>query len=112
MDAAMNDLIRPSLYNAHHEIIHVNKDAKNDVQNDGECWDIVGPICETGDFLGKNRFLNLQEGSLLGMCFRLFAISFGSFKMLFLDVVKMRNHLPSKIKTLCRKTNNCRLSTD
>ncbi len=64
----MNDLIRPSLYNAHHEIIHVYKDAKNDVQNDGECWDIVGPICETGDFLGKNRFLNLQDGDLLGMC--------------------------------------------
>ncbi len=88
MDAAMNDLIRPSLYSAHHEIIHVNKDAKNDVQNDGEYWDIVGPICETGDFLGKNRFLNLQDGDLLGMCIR----KFGKFQT-FLENVKLINRL-------------------
>lgn len=51
IDAAMNDLIRPTLYDAHHEIIAV-KEAKNNLE-----MDIVGPICETGDVFAKNRKL-------------------------------------------------------
>ena len=63
VDAAMNDLIRPSLYSAWQDIIPVNK------QSDApECtWDIVGPVCETGDFLGKDRLLRLKPGDLLAV---------------------------------------------
>ncbi len=61
VDAAMNDLIRPSLYSARQEIIPVNAQTNAESLN----WDIVGPVCETGDFLGKNRSLGLCEGDLL-----------------------------------------------
>jgi len=50
VDAGMNDLIRPSLYNAHHEILSVTKDHAK-----GIVADVVGPVCETADFLGKQR---------------------------------------------------------
>ena len=62
VDAAMNDLMRPALYSAWQDIIPVNK-------KDGrsECYDIVGPICETGDFLGKDRELILEAGDLLAV---------------------------------------------
>src|SRR5205814_1954460 len=50
VDAAMNDLIRPSLYRAHHEIIPVRKYPLPPVKAD-----VVGPVCETGDFLARNR---------------------------------------------------------
>ncbi len=63
VDAAMNDLIRPSLYSAWQEIIPVNKTALAQPQQ----WDIVGPVCETGDFLGKDRTLALQPGDLLAV---------------------------------------------
>jgi len=63
VDAAMNDLIRPSLYNAWQKIIAVNTDSSADRNN----WDIVGPICETGDFLGKNRRLKINQGDLLAI---------------------------------------------
>ena len=64
IDGAMNDLIRPSLYSAYQEIIPV------EVREEGETkqWDLVGPVCETGDFLGKDRSLNLAEGDLLAVC--------------------------------------------
>lgn len=68
----MTDLIRPSLYNAHHGILKVKNDPKDEVTKDSEndastkIWDIVGPVCETGDFLAKNRTLSLREGDLLG----------------------------------------------
>lgn len=64
VDAAMNDLIRPSLYDAFHQIlpVHENKTGRQ------ESYDIVGPVCETGDFLGKNRTLSLQQGDLLLVC--------------------------------------------
>ncbi len=65
VDAAMNDLIRPSLYNAHHQLVHVYEDLDED-EAEQKSWDIVGPVCETGDFLAKNRILNLQEGDTLG----------------------------------------------
>ncbi len=63
VDAAMNDLMRPALYNAWQEIIAVQP------REDGESYqyDIVGPVCETGDFLGKERQLNLKEGDLLAV---------------------------------------------
>jgi diaminopimelate decarboxylase len=62
VDGAMNDLIRPSLYSAWMEIIPVQP-------HDADCreWDIVGPVCETGDFLGKQRTLALESGDLLAI---------------------------------------------
>lgn len=61
IDAAMNDMIRPALYQAWLNIDPVKPRA------DGETkvWDLVGPVCETGDFLGKDRELALQAGDLL-----------------------------------------------
>lgn len=62
IDAAMNDLIRPALYQAWMDIVPVEqRDAAP------QPWDIVGPICETGDFLGKDRELALAEGDLLAV---------------------------------------------
>lgn len=60
VDAAMNDLMRPALYDAYHEIIAAEPKA-------GEActYEIVGPICETGDFLGHDRALNIAEGDVL-----------------------------------------------
>ncbi|MDH3607925.1 MAG: diaminopimelate decarboxylase [Gammaproteobacteria bacterium] len=62
VDAAMNDLLRPSLYTAWHDISMVEK-------TDGQTtkYDVVGPVCETGDFLGKKRDLSIHEGSLLAV---------------------------------------------
>jgi diaminopimelate decarboxylase len=64
VDAAMNDLLRPALYGAWMDIIPVAP------REDGEkcVYDIVGPICETGDFLGKDRELTLSEGDVLAVC--------------------------------------------
>ncbi|MDO8282349.1 MAG: diaminopimelate decarboxylase [Thermodesulfovibrionia bacterium] len=63
VDAGMNDLIRPSLYNAFHNIIPVKKNSRKKVSTD-----IVGPICESGDFLGKNRTMNrVMPGDLLAV---------------------------------------------
>ncbi len=64
VDAAMNDLLRPALYNAWQKIIPVN----NRVAEQKQLYDIVGPVCETADFLGKNRSLNIQQGDLLAIC--------------------------------------------
>ena len=63
VDAAMNDLVRPSLYGAWQEIIPVNQQGNAPEHQ----WDIVGPVCETGDFLGKNRALKLSQGDLLAI---------------------------------------------
>ena len=62
VDAAMNDLIRPTLYQAWQEIVPV-------VPREGEAkvYDFVGPICETGDFIGKDRSLCLEQGDLLAV---------------------------------------------
>ncbi len=62
VDAAMNDLMRPSLYNAYHQIVPVQKEAHED-----DVYEIVGPICETGDFLGHNRELAIAPGSVLAV---------------------------------------------
>ncbi|GAA5218606.1 diaminopimelate decarboxylase [Corallincola platygyrae] len=61
VDAAMNDLIRPSLYSAWQAIVPVKP--RTDVPE--AIYDIVGPICETGDFLGKDRSLAIDQGDLL-----------------------------------------------
>ncbi len=61
VDAAMNDLVRPSLYSAWQEIIPVDTNSAADALT----WDIVGPVCETGDFLGKNRDLKILPGDFL-----------------------------------------------
>ena len=64
VDAAMNDLIRPALYQAYHEIIKVNNN-KNKHTHTEKYYDIVGPVCETGDFLGHHRLLNLDNNDLV-----------------------------------------------
>ena len=63
VDAAMNDLVRPSLYSAWQDIIPVNKQSQAPEMR----WDIVGPVCETGDFLGKERMLKISQGDLLAI---------------------------------------------
>ncbi|MFU8788920.1 MAG: diaminopimelate decarboxylase [Methylobacter sp.] len=63
VDAAMNDLVRPSLYGAWQNIIPVSL-ASDAVETR---WDIVGPVCETGDFLGKDRPLKIAQGDLLAV---------------------------------------------
>jgi diaminopimelate decarboxylase len=63
VDAAMNDLIRPALYQAWQAIIPVNTESDAETMY----WDIVGPVCETGDFLGKNRALKINQGDLLAI---------------------------------------------
>jgi diaminopimelate decarboxylase len=62
VDAAMNDLQRPALYDAWHEIVPLQPHNGASVM-----YDIVGPVCETGDFLGKSRTLALNEGDLLAV---------------------------------------------
>ncbi|MDD2725427.1 MAG: diaminopimelate decarboxylase [Methylovulum sp.] len=63
VDAAMNDLVRPSLYSAWQAIIPVKPHDDAPEMH----WDIVGPVCETGDFLGKDRVLKLAQGDLLAV---------------------------------------------
>jgi diaminopimelate decarboxylase len=63
VDAAMNDLLRPALYSAWQAIIPVATDSDAPTR----CYDVVGPVCETGDFLGKSRDLNVQVGDLLAV---------------------------------------------
>lgn len=66
VDAAMNDNLRPALYQAWQDIVPVTPiDAPSD--SPAQSWDIVGPVCETGDFLGKHRTLALAPGMLLAM---------------------------------------------
>lgn len=62
VDAAMNDLMRPALYDAYHDIVAVKPRA-----GDTQTYEIVGPVCESGDFLGHDRNLNLNEGDLLAI---------------------------------------------
>lgn len=63
VDAAMNDLVRPALYSAWQEIIPADSERNMGAKE----WDIVGPVCETGDFLGKQRMLDLAQGDLLAV---------------------------------------------
>ena len=63
VDAAMNDLMRPALYSAWQNIIPLKQTATLETS----VYDVVGPICETGDFLGKDRELAIQPGDLLAI---------------------------------------------
>ena len=63
VDAAMNDLMRPSLYGAWQDILPVTRATTAEPRQ----YDVVGPICETGDFLGKDRELALAGGELLAV---------------------------------------------
>ncbi|MCC2112631.1 MAG: diaminopimelate decarboxylase, partial [Hyphomicrobiales bacterium] len=65
VDAAMNDLIRPTLYDAHHEIRPVSEPAED---APALVADVVGPVCETGDFFAHNRMLpEVASGDLLAI---------------------------------------------
>lgn len=63
VDAAMNDLIRPALYEAYHEVVPVRRDGGGEEA----AYDLVGPVCESGDFLAKDRTLRLAPGDLLAL---------------------------------------------
>ena len=63
VDAAMNDLLRPALYDAWHDIVRVDPDGAGIAT----LYEIVGPVCESGDFLGHGRRLALREGDLLAI---------------------------------------------
>lgn len=62
VDAAMNDLIRPALYDAYQEIVPVRAE-----ESAAAVYDVVGPVCESADFLGRQRLLAIREGSLLAI---------------------------------------------
>lgn len=62
VDAAMNDLIRPALYDAWMDIVPLARATRKT-----RCYDVVGPVCESGDFLGKDRALALAAGDLLAV---------------------------------------------
>lgn len=63
VDAGMNDLLRPSLYNAYHQIVPLALE-----QRESDCVDIVGPVCETGDFFARERELpNVERGEYLAV---------------------------------------------
>ncbi|PKO25693.1 MAG: diaminopimelate decarboxylase [Betaproteobacteria bacterium HGW-Betaproteobacteria-8] len=62
VDAAMNDLMRPALYDAYHDILPVTAG-----EGEAQTYEIVGPVCESGDFLGHDRKLALQQGDLLAI---------------------------------------------
>ena len=64
VDAAMNDLARPALYDAYHEIVKVDAGG---TAYEAKAYEIVGPICESGDFLGHDRELAIREGDLLAI---------------------------------------------
>jgi diaminopimelate decarboxylase len=62
VDAAMNDLLRPALYDAHHAVLPLRDSGAEPAR-----WELVGPVCESGDFLARGRFLALAEGDLLAL---------------------------------------------
>jgi diaminopimelate decarboxylase len=66
VDAAMTDLMRPALYQAWHPVWAVTPTAA-DASNSEKCWDIVGPVCESSDFLARARPLVLREDDLLAI---------------------------------------------
>jgi len=66
VDAAMNDLVRPALYGAYHEIVPVRRREDSSVKY--EAVDVVGPVCESGDFFARDRELpRVEEGELLAI---------------------------------------------
>ena len=67
VDAAMNDLIRPALYQAEMAVIPSRLPSDGIDTDETKAWDIVGAICETGDFLAKDRLLSLSQGDTLAV---------------------------------------------
>ncbi|MBK6908303.1 MAG: diaminopimelate decarboxylase [Rhodocyclaceae bacterium] len=67
VDAAMNDLARPALYDAWHDIVKVPQVGAGGTAIPQKTYEIVGPVCESGDFLGHDRDLALAEGDLLAV---------------------------------------------
>jgi len=68
VDAGMNDLVRPSLYDAYHDVLPVGSVPYSSRAGKIQKYDMVGPICESGDFLAKGRkFIDLREGNLLAV---------------------------------------------
>lgn len=68
VDGAMSDLIRPALYGAHHDVLAVDAlTHKDGAHADTRQWDVVGPVCESGDFLAKERLLTLSSGQLIAV---------------------------------------------
>ncbi len=67
VDAGMNDLMRPSLYQAYHASTEVVQRSSSDTQNASNTYDIVGPVCESGCWLGKDRTLNIVPGDVIAM---------------------------------------------
>lgn len=84
IDAAMNDLIRPALYSAWQAIVPASP--REDVEE--KVWDLVGPVCETGDFLGKDRRLRLAAGDLLAV------LSAGAYGFVMSSNYNTRNRPP------------------
>jgi diaminopimelate decarboxylase len=62
VDSAMNDLPRPAMYEAFHQIVPVSEKPGG-----GTLYDVVGPVCESGDWLGRQRLLNVAPGELLAV---------------------------------------------
>ena len=62
VDAAMTELLRPALYEAHHAIVPIEKKSAKTV-----IYDVVGPVCESGDWLGRDRALAIEEGDVLAI---------------------------------------------
>jgi len=63
VDGAMNDLIRPSLYQSYHQAVLIDDNSKGV----HDTWDIVGPVCESSDFLAKDRNLTLEKGDYIAI---------------------------------------------
>src|SRR5690606_23499389 len=63
VDAAMNDLMRPALYDAYHGVLPLQRRAELPAQR----YDVVGPVCESGDWLARDRALAIAEGDLLAI---------------------------------------------
>ena len=62
VDAAMNDLPRPAMYQAFHQIVPLHQRAGS-----ATVYDVVGPVCESGDWIGRDRSLNVHSGDLLAV---------------------------------------------
>ena len=68
VDAAMNDLARPALYDSYHQIVPLTRQADDHLKKNQVCSDVVGPICESSDYFCKNRMLpNVGEGNHLAL---------------------------------------------
>ncbi|MDB9863961.1 diaminopimelate decarboxylase [Candidatus Thioglobus sp.] len=63
VDGAMNDLLRPALYGSYHQAVTIEDNSKGIKDS----WDIVGPVCETADFLAKSRSLTLEQGDYIAL---------------------------------------------